>query len=67
MLYEGKAVAKQRLDFKEGRPKKYKKAQIKHAMQLLQDNSYRQVSELTGISISTLARAKREIKQSRNI
>ncbi|WP_223594999.1 recombinase family protein [Neobacillus bataviensis] len=57
---EGKAIAKQRDDYREGRPKKFKKAQIEHAMKLLQTHSYKQVEEITGISKSTLIRAKRK-------
>jgi DNA invertase Pin-like site-specific DNA recombinase len=56
---EGKAIAKQKPDFKEGRPKVYGKKQIEHALMLLQTNSYKQVEEITGISKSTLIRAKR--------
>ena len=41
-----------------GRPKKYKKEQIEHALYLLESNSYSKVSEMTGISVSTLYRAK---------
>lgn len=55
---EGKAVAKKQPDFREGRPRVYGKKQIQHALGLLQDHSYRQVTELTGISKSTLIRAK---------
>jgi len=58
---EGKAIAKQNPDFKEGRPKKFTKKQIEHALQLLESNSYKQVEEITGISKSTLIRAKREL------
>lgn len=57
---EGKDIARLKEGFKEGRPKKYRKAQIEHALNLLNNNSYTQVSELTGISISTLTRAKRK-------
>lgn len=57
---EGKAVARLRDDYREGRPKKFKKSQIEHALVLLNSYSYSQVSELTGISISTLTRAKRK-------
>lgn len=56
----GKAIAKQNPDFKEGRPKKFTKKQVAHALQLLECNSYTQVEEITGISRSTLTRAKRE-------
>lgn len=60
---EGKAIAKLNPDFKEGRPKKFGKQQITHALSLLQDHSYKQVEELTGISKSTLIRAKRVTKR----
>ncbi len=56
---EGKAIAKLNPDFKEGRPKKYNKEQIEHALKLLKNNSYKQVERMTGISRSTLKRAKK--------
>lgn len=56
---EGKTIAKQNPAYREGRPKKYKKAQIEHALELLQNHSYKQVEQLTGISKSTLIRAKK--------
>lgn len=55
----GKQIAKQRVDFKEGRPKKYNSKKINHALELLQSYSYKEVEALTGISKSTLIRAKR--------
>ena len=58
---EGKAIAKQKPGFKEGRPKQYGKMQIQHALELLKDHSYKQVEEMTGISKSTLIRAKKEV------
>jgi DNA invertase Pin-like site-specific DNA recombinase len=57
---EGKAIAKQREDFREGRPNKYSKKQIEHALELLKTHSYTQVEEKTGISKSTLIRAKKK-------
>jgi DNA invertase Pin-like site-specific DNA recombinase len=57
---EGKSIAKQRDDFREGRPNKFTKKQIEHALKLLENNSYKQVEDLTGISKSTLIRAKRK-------
>lgn len=57
---EGKEIARQREDYREGRPIKYKRKQIEHALSLLDVYSYRQVSEITGISVSTLTRAKRK-------
>ena len=58
----GKAIAKQRDDFREGRPKTYGKKQINHAVELLESHSYKEVVALTGISKSTLIRAKAEKK-----
>lgn len=57
---EGKAIAKLSPDFKEGRPKKFSKVQISHALDLLNEYSYKQVEQMTGISKSTLIRAKRK-------
>lgn len=62
-IQEGKSIAKQNPDFREGRPPKYKKAQVEHALQLLESNSYSQVEQLTGISKSTLIRAKRKFSK----
>ena len=56
----GKAVARQNPNFREGRPKKYTKHQLQHAMELLDSGkSYKQVEAMTGISKSTLLRARR--------
>lgn len=55
---EGKAIARQNPEFREGRPKKYSKAQISHAIELLDTCSYKQVEAMTGISKSTLMREK---------
>ena len=41
-----------------GRPRKYKREQLEHAMHLLETNSYKRVSTMTGISVSTLYRTK---------
>ncbi len=60
---EGKAIARRQPDFREGRPRLYSRKQIQHALELLKDHSYRQVTELTGISKSTLIRAKRQTAQ----
>ncbi|MBC9702626.1 MAG: recombinase family protein [Leuconostoc sp.] len=59
---EGKAIAKQNPDFREGRPAKYTKQQLDHAMSLLAANSFAQVERLTGISMSTLKRESRKRK-----
>lgn len=57
---EGKAIARQNPEFREGRPKKYSKAQINHAISLLNEYSYKQVEQMTGISKSSLIRARRK-------
>ena len=57
-ITEGKAIAKQSPDFREGRPRLYNKKQVAHALELLNSMTYRQVEEVTGISKSTLIRAK---------
>ncbi len=56
---EGKAIARQREGFREGRPPKYGKVKIGHALELLESHSYSEVVEMTGISKSTLLRARR--------
>lgn len=63
---EGKAIAKQNPEFTEGRPKKYSRQQINHALDLLENHSYRQVCQMTGISKSTLIRSKKITSNSYN-
>ena len=55
---EGKAIARQNLDFRDGRPKKFTRVQLDHALELLETHSYEQVKRITGISITTIYRAK---------
>ena len=55
---EGKAIARKNPDFREGRPKKFSRAQINHALELLKTHSYKQVVAMTGISTTTLIRAR---------
>lgn len=56
----GKVVARQDPNFREGRPKKYLPTQLHHALQLLESGkTYRQVEAMTGISKSTLVRARK--------
>lgn len=63
---EGKAIAKTKEGFKEGRPREYTKKQIDHALGLLTVNggnkSYNEVVEITGISKSTLIRENNKYK-----
>lgn len=55
----GKAVARQDPNFKDGRPQKFTQAQLQLGLLLLdQGNSYKQVTGMTGISKSTLIRAR---------
>ena len=61
----GKAAARQNPNFRDGRPKKYSSAQIALALDLLNDGkTYREVENMTGISKSTLVRAKKEVSKS---
>ena len=56
----GKAVARLDPSFKDGRPKKFTPEQIQLALSLLEEGkTYRQITTMTGISKSTLIRAKR--------
>lgn len=57
----GKELARQNPDFKDGRPRKYSDDELIEAVLLLDEFSYSQVVNLTGISKSTLIRAKRLI------
>ena len=59
---EGKAIAKQRGDFREGRPNKFSNKQIEHALEILKTHSYKEVESMTGISKSTLIREKKKRK-----
>lgn len=61
---EGKAIARTKDGFKEGRPQKYTKAQLNHAMELLKEYSYTQVEAMTKISKSTLTREARKRRNS---
>lgn len=60
----GKAAARQDPNFKDGRPKKFTPEQIQLALSLLeQGKTYRQITAMTGISKSTLIRAKHKLTQ----
>lgn len=63
-MQEGRQIARLRPGYRDGRPKKYSSTQINHALELLDSGkTAREVSELTGISRSTLYRAKLEKKR----
>ena len=63
---EGKAIAKTKDDFREGRPKKYTPKQLNNALSMLTINgglySYNEVAEITNISKSTLIREVKKRK-----
>ena len=63
-MAEGRSVAKQKEDYREGRPKKFTKKQMENAIGMLTinggDKSYSEVEEITNISKSTLIREQRK-------
>ena len=64
----GKAAAKQDPNFKDGRPKKFSPEQIELALSLLeQGKTYRQITTMTGISKSTLIRARCKKESGNNL
>jgi len=58
---EGKTLARQDPEFREGRPKKYSSKQINHAIELKKNHTYKQVEDFTGISKPTLYRAMQKV------
>lgn len=67
MIYErtqeGKALARQRADFKEGRPRKFNPTKVDEALNYIESgNSYKRASEVFGISKTTLIRRMQERK-----
>ena len=55
----GKAIARQDPNFKDSRPKKFTQEQIELALSLLeQGKTYRQITQMTGISKSTVIRER---------
>jgi DNA invertase Pin-like site-specific DNA recombinase len=58
----GKALARTKVGFTEGRPKSYTEKQLNHAVGLLDSSSYNEVASITGISKSTLIREVRKRK-----
>lgn len=61
---QGKAIAKEKPGFTEGRPRKFNRKTIDQALSMLTvnggDYSYNEVAEIMGISRSTLLRRQRE-------
>jgi len=60
---DGKAIAKTKKGYKEGRLSEFTPEQLEHAVGLLEKYSYKQVAAMTMISKSTLQRAKRVMNQ----
>ncbi len=60
---EGKSIAKTKVGYWEGRPPKYDMETLIEAAELLEYHTYRQVSEITGISKSTLQRVKKRYEE----
>ena len=59
----GKAIAKLDPNFRDGRPKKFKKGQYQLAIELKeQGKTYKQIEQMTGLSKSTVFRAHRDWK-----
>lgn len=59
----GKAIARQDPNFKDGRPKKFTQEQIELALSLLeQGRTYRQITQMTGISKSTVIRNRQSVR-----
>ena len=54
----GKAIARTKHGFKDGRPKKFTPEQLRHAVVLLETHTYKEVEAMMKISKSTLQRAK---------
>ncbi|SDH43059.1 recombinase family protein [Desulfosporosinus hippei] len=64
---EGRAIAKTKAGYKEGRPKLFTQTQIDMALDLLRKHSYTQVAEMTKISKATLTREMRKRKASLSV
>lgn len=67
MIYErtqeGKAIARQREDYREGRPRKFNPLKVEEALNYIEaGNSYKRASEMFGISKTTLIRRMQERK-----
>ncbi|PHB28879.1 recombinase family protein [Bacillus toyonensis] len=62
---EGKAIAKQNPNYKEGRPKEHSNKKLIEALRMKEKMGYsfRQLSEATGISMSTLQRFARKQRE----
>jgi DNA invertase Pin-like site-specific DNA recombinase len=57
----GKSIARTKDGFKDGRPKKYTPEQLRHAVNLLESHTYKEVEKMMKMSKSTLQRAKKSV------
>ena len=65
---EGKAIAKQDPNFREGRPPLYSREQKQHALELLEEGrTFRQVERMTGISKATLVRYRQKRREQEGV
>lgn len=64
---EGRAIAKEGGKLVDGRPPKFSREHIQHAVDLCQQYTIPEVVRMTGISKSTIMRAKRKIKADKAI
>ena len=66
----GREIARKRANYREGRPKKYSPSRILEALKLTNIHggnlSFKQVAELTGISIATLQRESKQHREATN-
>lgn len=53
---EGREIARQNPDYRDGRPRKFSRDQMDLAMDLLTKHTYKEVAKMTGISKASLAR-----------
>ena len=63
---EGKAIARTKDNFVEGRPPKYDDDTVEAALALLEHYNYREVASITGISKSTLYRLHNKQRKQQN-
>lgn len=66
-MLEGKEIAKQNPDYREGRPKKFTKKALDHAMSLRDTYTMKEISALTNIGERTLYRYQQKIRGSETL
>lgn len=63
---EGRAIARTKEGYVEGRPPKFDRETLEKAYELLQSHTYTEVTKKTGISKSTLQRLRKKFDQTQN-